>query len=86
VRSQSGDDGSFRTTRLEGLIDALIEVERPVNDNQPPGTYLAMPKTLGLSGTTKIALVRRLVAVPVLLFLMEDEGGGSHLNISLCLW
>ena len=67
MRSQSGDDGSFRTTRLEGLIDALIEVERPVNDNQPPGTYLAMPKTLGLSGTTKIALLRQPGGLPVLL-------------------
>lgn len=48
MRSQSGDDGSFRTTRLEGLIDALIEVERPINGNEPHRHLLGDAEDFGL--------------------------------------
>jgi hypothetical protein len=60
MRSQSGDDGSFRTTRLEGLIDALIEVERPINGERATQALTWRCRRLwAMSGTTKFALLRQ---------------------------
>jgi hypothetical protein len=84
VRSQSGDDGSFRTTRLEGLIDALIEVERPVNGIRTIRHLLGDAEDFGLERDDKDCSTS-----PAWWPACAPFGGiigVVHTYYSLCLW